>query len=207
MAAVNAMRRPHHFEPPPSSILASRLVNGDDALELNQASFNQLLAESLGNDDSGQPNLGSDISVNLKVIEIILKAGIDVSLRDFVENPFRTDGAQSKSNAQFLTCLEVVRTAIERSPDVLLANTSMTGKREAGVEQPLYVVLIPRLFSSLIPQTSAAGIASIRDTFLTCLRRGDADSKNIVPHNPVVDLVLGCISGKTAIFSPFPHND
>lgn len=196
MAATNGVRRPNPFEPPASSILASRIVNADDAFELNQASFNQLLAESLGNDESGQPNLGSDVSVNLKVIEIIVKAGIDTTLRDIVENPFRSNGAPVESNAQFLSCLEVIRTAIERSPGVLFASTSITGGREHGAPQPLYIVLVPRLISALTPHYSPDCIKATTDAILACVHHAATIALASSQHNPVFDLTLGSILGE-----------
>jgi hypothetical protein len=195
MAATNGFRRSNAFEPPPSSILAARIVGADDALELNQASFSQLLAESLGNDESGQPNLGADASVNLKVIEIVLKAGIDPFLRESVENPFRSNGALSKSETQFTTCLEVVRTAVERSPEVLFAKTSV-GKREEGIQRALLTVLIPRLFSALTPASGPECIRATIDVLLTCTNHGAARFLPSDQNNIAIDLVLGCVSGR-----------
>lgn len=194
MAAVNGMRRPNGFEPPPSSILASRIVNGDDTIELNQASFNQLLAESLGNDEFGQPNLGGDASVNLKVIEIVLKAGVDPALRENVENPFRSTGIQARSNSQFLTCLEVIRTAVTRSPSVLFAKTSTIARGEDVTAQPLYTWLLPKILSALTPQSSPECTEAVKEVLSTCIEQGGLRGLTSSQHNPVGDLLLGCAS-------------
>lgn len=198
MAGVNGARRSHHLDPPPSSILATRIGNADDTLELNQASFDQLLTESLGNDEFGQPNLGGDTSVNLKVIEIVLKAGIDPRLRDSIDNPFQDTGVHTKSVAQFLACFEVIGTAIERSPSVLFTKSSITGRGTNVVEQPLYVWLLPKLISALTPHSSPECIRAIAGVISTCIQREQSRGLT-APDDTVLDFTLGCVSGKLKI--------
>ena len=195
MAAVNGTRRAHHLDPPPSSILATRIVNADDTLELNQASFDQLLIESLGNDESGQPNLGGDTSVNLKVIEIVLKAGVDPRLRDNVDNPFQGNSAHTKAVAQFLACFEVIGTAIERSPSVLFTKSSITGRGTDIAEHSLYVWLIPKLISALTPNSSPECIRAATGVISTCIRKHYSDGLS-GQNDTVLDFTLGCVSGK-----------
>lgn len=204
MAAVNGARRVHHLDPPPSSILATRIVNADDTLELNQASFDQLLTESLGNDEFGQPNLGGDVSVNLKVIEIVLKAGIDPRLRDSFDNPFQSTNVHSKSITQFLACFEVIATAIERSSGVIFAKSSIIGPGTDVVEQPLYVWLLPKLFSALTPSSSPECVRAATGVISTCIWK-EYPSRPRDLNDAVLDFTLGCVSGKCRVLRCAVH--
>ena len=194
MAPTNGAPSMNGFHHPPSSILAARVVNGDDSSDFNQDSFTQLLEESLGIDENGQPNLGSDQSVNHKLICIILKAGIDSFLRDLRENPFQSNGASSKIEAQISCCLDVVRTAIERSASVI-STKSVPEDQTAGVTQvPLYGWLLPKLFRLLVPLVSE----TVRDSVLKAVKAvllADEDTLNGSQGNAVFDFALGCVTG------------
>ncbi|KPI42986.1 Protein kinase rad3 [Cyphellophora attinorum] len=195
MAAVSALgiRRGDAFDPPQSSMLAVRLARNDEPLHLNQASFNQLLEESLGNDENDQPNLGSDVAVNLKVIEIVIKAGVDSHLRTTNDDPFRANGHQLADHTQFLICLQVIKTAVERSPGVLFARTiASTYGKEAG-EVPLYLWLLPRLITALAPSSPSDKDLTVSQLLCTCIQHasGDLSSSN---STGVADFLLGCIS-------------
>ena len=190
MARTNGLHAVNGFHPPPSSILATRVGNGDDALEFNQDSFHQLLEESLGTDDNGQPNLGSDQSINHTLICIITKAGIDPFVRDLKDNPFQSNAAPSEREAQVSCCLDVIRTAIDRSPQVIFVK-SVPEDHVAGEHQvPLYSWLLPKLLSLLVPIVSQGvrdGVLKVVDGMLTA-----DDNKQ---GSAAFDFSLGCVTG------------
>jgi hypothetical protein len=192
MAATSGTRQHGAFDPPPSSILAIRIANQSAVPKLNQASFDQLLAESLGNDENGQPNLGSDVTIILKVVEIVLKAGIEPALVLSNDDPF-SGGPNRAAESQFLSCLEVIRTAIERSPKVLLENTATDGPGSPTI--PLYNLLIPKLLSSFTPHVSRERSAALEQTILACLR-GSVSPGPQALRLVVLEFILGCVSGK-----------
>ncbi|KAJ9633386.1 serine/threonine-protein kinase M1 [Knufia peltigerae] len=141
VAPVLPARQTNAFEPPPSSMLATHVVHGNGVPDFDLDSFNQLLAEALGSDEHGQPNLGADVAVNHKLIRIIFQVGIEQTLD---ENPFQSAVAAGKATSQLKTCLEVLQLAIERSPHVLFVKSQDSGI--PGQEALLYTWLIPRLF-------------------------------------------------------------
>ena len=146
MAPANGVPLMNGFHPPPSSILATRVVNGDDASEFNQDSFNQLLEESLGTDENGQPNLGSDVSINHKLICIIIKAGVGPFLRDLRENPFRSSAASSSTDAQ--SCVALMSFVLLSGNLTRSSSLSLYPKTRLAMERkcPSTAGLSPRSF-------------------------------------------------------------
>jgi hypothetical protein len=194
MAPTNGVRHAIGFEPPPSSILATHVVHGDDSSDLNQASFNQLLEESLGTDENGQPNIGSDVSINHKLICIVIKAGIDPFIRDTKENPFHSNKALSKDDAQFSCCLDVIRTAIERSPETLFSSSAPEGHTRSKNQTPLYSWLVPKLLSLLTsstPENARNGILRLLNVVLVA----DDDVLRGSGGNTLFGFTLGCATG------------
>ena len=194
MAPANGVQPLNGFHPPPSSILATRVGSGDDAFEFNQDSFNQLLEESLGTDDNGQPNLGSDVSINHTLICIITKAGIDPYMRDLRDNPFQSNATPNKTVAQILSCLDVLRIAIERSPQVIFIQSVPEDQTTSQSSIPLYSWLLPKLLSLLIPAVSEG----VRDGVLKVISgvlKADGDSLKGSHDSVAFDFSLGCVTG------------
>ena len=181
--------RSNGFEPPPSSMLAIRMADENDSIELNQTSFNQLLEESLGNDENGQPNLGADATVNLKVVEIVIKAGIDAYLTASQEGPFEVE-VMDKS--QFLICLQVIKTAIERSPNILTARTGAGVYGTRSKDVPLYAWLLPRLVSALMPSSPSDIGLAVSQLIRVCIQ--SPSDRQLGHSDAIADFLLGCIS-------------
>lgn len=155
MAALNGTRRepwPHvngaacAADPPSSSILASHVAsaNGNQLPHFDRESFAQLLDESLGQDEDGQPNLGTDISINHRLICIIVKAGIDTANTNNLDDPF-VRGRDKLDH--ILRCLEVIDLALQRSPDVLHRISGPEDHGAGDESVPLFMWLIPKLLS------------------------------------------------------------
>ena len=132
-------------QPPPSSRIATHLAptNGSTIPHFDPEDFALLLQESLGSDDDGQPNIGTDATLNHKLISVIIKAGIDTI--DLGRNdPFRQD---NEYHDQIQKCLEVIDLAVERTPEALF----LSSKPEDLAENiPLFICFIPKLLSLLI---------------------------------------------------------
>jgi serine/threonine-protein kinase ATR len=190
--------------PPPSSILATRVANGDHYGDFNQASFNQLLEESLGADENGRPNLGNDVAVNHTLICIVMKAGINAFIRDAKENPFQSRTDTAGKEAQFSCCLEVIRTAIERSPDVIHTRSLSDRQSRAVNGAPLYSELLPKLIPLWKENSSAIVKESNIKVFDAVLIADETRFKG-VQRNTVFDFLLGCVSGKSIPMSPCHH--
>ena len=134
--------------PPPSSILATHFapVHGSGSVstlpDFDKNSFDLLLEESLGQDEHGEPNLGTDIGTNHKLISVLFKAGIDRTFGQS-ENPFDAYPI-GRDGLQIQLCLDVIKLAVERSPRVLFVPTPYS-EASPGEEIPLYAWLIPKL--------------------------------------------------------------
>ncbi|KAJ9607992.1 serine/threonine-protein kinase M1 [Cladophialophora chaetospira] len=150
------VRQLNSFEPPPSSILATHVVHGNGVPDFDHDNFNQLLAEALGTDEHGQPNLGADVDVNHKLIRIVFQVGIERALE---ENPFRAAPAAGKGDPHLRTCLEVLQVAILRSPQVLFVKSDLQGTDAATKPCALYSWLIP----TLLPLLASNQADDIRD--------------------------------------------
>lgn len=146
---VNGSTKPQ--EPPPSSILAAHLapVNGSAAsFNFDRESFTQLLKESLGLDEEGQPNLGNDATINHKLIGVIVKAGLDHAL-DQPRDPFVADDEESETALEAHKCLDVIELAITRCPPVVYQLSGENEPREGDRDVPLFIWLIPKLLRLL----------------------------------------------------------
>ena len=167
MAPVLAARHINGFEPPPSSILATHVVNGNGVPDLDRDNFNQLLAEVLSTDEQGHSNLGADVSVNHRLIGIIFQVGIEPALE---EDPFRATSSTGKADAQLQTCLEAIQLAVERSPQVLFVKSDPNGRAGPQQSPPLYQWLILRLLPFIVPSQKAEiqdGVLAVIETMLT----------------------------------------
>ena len=123
--------------------------------DFDKASFDLLLEESLGHDDFGEPNLGTDIDTNHKLISVLFKAGIDRAFGNS-KNPFNAYDA-GRDELQFVSCLDVINLAVQRSPGVLFV---LTTPAELSVHEavPLYVWLMPKLLALLSADQSTRKI-------------------------------------------------
>ena len=180
------------FEPPPSSILITHVVHGNGVPDFNRDNFNQLLAEALGSDEHGQPNLGADVSVNHKLICIVFQVGIERALE---ENPFRPAKTAAEGDRQLRTCLEVLQVAIERTPQVIFVTAGRQGTGAFTNTCPLYSWLMP----TLLPLVASTQIHDVRDAVLELFNTMvEADRKCTTSSSS--DVVLGvfraAVSGK-----------
>lgn len=181
------------FEPPPSSILATHVVHGNGVPDFDRGHFNLLLAEALGSDEQGQPNLGADPSVNHKLICIVFQIGIEPALD---ENPF---GATTigTGESQLRTCLEVLQVAIERSPPVIFVKSDRQGNDVSRKACALYTWLIP----TLLPLIASSQASDIGDAVLCLFESMVGAGTKCAPlscSNVVLAFLRNSISGQYA---------
>lgn len=131
-----------------SALIAAHLAPTDGSTypHFDRDDFALLLEESLGSDEDGQPNLGNDVNINHKLICVIIKAGLNtIDLRS--DDPFREC---DEDLGQIRKCIEVIRLAVEKSPEALfvLSKSEDLGSKAENV--PLFVWIIPKLLSLLV---------------------------------------------------------
>lgn len=170
--------------PPPSSILATHFapVHGNGSVsalpDFDKNSFDLLLEESLGHDEHGEPNLGTDIGTNRKLISVLFKAGID---RTFCqsENPFNAYPI-GRDGLQIQSCLHVIKLAVQRSPRVLFVPAPYS-EASPGEEIPLYAWLVPKLLVLLTTCEELKGSfnENVRGVLAAVLGAGSLCSKPI----------------------------
>jgi hypothetical protein len=154
-------------QPPPSSLIAAHLAptNGSTFPQFENQDFALLLEESLGSDEDGLPNLGTDVALNHKLICVIVKAGLDtIGLGS--DDPFRKrDGDQT----HIQKCLEVIHLVVDKTPEALFVLSESEELRPHAENVPLFVWLIPRLLSLLV--LDAGNSMSIADSIWPLIGR------------------------------------
>ncbi|KAK2760373.1 serine/threonine-protein kinase M1 [Arachnomyces sp. PD_36] len=144
--AGNGFHNKQHGEPAPaSSILAAQLASTQigQEHELNRGTFSQLRQELLGNGEGGQFNLDGNVTDVHNLISVVMKAGLEDGGND---NPFNPRG---EAEGQTLDCLDIIRLAIQKTPQALyeISDPELLGK--PGIYAPLYVWLTLHLLSLL----------------------------------------------------------
>jgi len=181
---------------PPSSILATHIapINGNALPDVDHKVFAQLIEECLGYDEDSNPGVGTDVTINHKLICVIVKVGIDPASTS-PDDPFETPVRDSD---QLTRCLDVIDLAIRRSPLVLYA---LSGPDDLGPEDhnvPLFTWLIPKLLCLLGSSQDAHDSVSSKARFVLCnlvansricpIRQGECDV--------VLTYVANCASGR-----------
>lgn len=147
MAPLNGAEKDDDREPPPSSMLATHVIRGNGVPHLNRDNFILLLEESLSTDEQGHPNLGQDVGVNHKLIQVVLQVGIEPLISHEKDDPFG-NGLRSGRNARHLkSCLDVLQLAIERTPEVVFQAADLFDKNGSRVTLSLNVTLIIKMLA------------------------------------------------------------
>lgn len=182
-------------QPPPSSMLATHFApangnsNGKALPDFDKYSFDLLLEESLGHNDDGEPNLGSDIDTNHLLIYVLFQAGIDRA-SGRMDNPFNAHQT-GRDDLQVISCLDVIKLAVERSPDVLFVLAPPAG-RQSGQDVPLFVWLIPRLLALLTNGEAVEINEKVREVLETLLAAESLCSKAGLECSTVSEFFQAC---------------
>lgn len=134
-------------QPKPHSLIAAHLApsNGSTLPHFNREDFELLLTEVLGSDEDGQPNLGTDVTINHELICVVIKAGLDPIFRPndnpFCEHDHCLDSIQK--------CIQAIDLSIDRTPAVLFIPPKSEGLGQESGNVPLFSWIVPRLLSLL----------------------------------------------------------
>ena len=142
----------HATRLPSTGAIAARLAPTASTTfqETRSHNLSLLLEESLGADEHGQPNLGTDLSLNHKLLSLVLEAGLDQFVAQHVDPSDDSDENQD----QISKCLKLVGLIVEKTPNaLLLPSNSERSSLDAG-EAPIFAWLIPRLLSVLALETA-----------------------------------------------------
>lgn len=151
------------YLPPPSSVavIVQNLKTGNGSARLvDRDIFQQLLAEVLG-PDGGDPTdtagFEDNMSVNYKVVEVVMDAGLSILLQ---EDPFASaEGLLLQAGNSLL----VVRLTIQRSPQVLFCQPPVESGAEAN-RPVLFLWLLPRLFPLLGHRATKTLVGDLLET-------------------------------------------
>ncbi|OAX81796.1 hypothetical protein ACJ72_03863 [Emergomyces africanus] len=131
---------------PASSILAAHLAphlspGPNQRHAISRETFSQLRQEILGQNEGGQSSLEDNITDIHKMICVVIKAGLRPA--------FKARFLGEEMEGQILDCLDIIRLAVYRSPQVLheISDPEILGKNNTCA--PLFAWLIRELFSLL----------------------------------------------------------
>ncbi|KAK5957292.1 serine/threonine-protein kinase M1 [Knufia fluminis] len=173
MARANGISHRRDLQPPPSSMLATHVINGAARPSLSRADFSSLLQESLGTDDEGHSNIGKDVNVNFKLISVIVQIGIDPLISTQENDPFQKRIDQGRSTSELKCCLDVIIFVLQQSPSIIYHDANSAGVAQHDV-LPVYAWLLS-IILSVVAQSSDVEIQKrCGDVVQGCI---DADDK------------------------------
>lgn len=181
---------------PPQSTLAAQLVSHftdgkKHSRNQDEETFRQLLREILGT-ESGQlvraELLETDSDVDCKLIYVIVKAGLENMNPD---DPFNGKFELSRQAADSLTAINFT---IKRNPEVLFVAPQFQGQDPRPIG-PLYLWLLPRLLALMGCLQDSETRDGVLRVFTTLLVTGRKTHVKMVPLNPILKYVKGCING------------
>lgn len=186
----------HQNGEPPASTLAAQLVDNltrakQHSRHQDREDFEQLLqifeAEDQNQDQSrSDPRVAKEESI--KLIDVVIKAGLDVLSR---ENPFEHLRGQ---NQRAIRSLKVVEVTLTRCPDALYANSNT----EAPCTQlpgPVYLWLVPRLLNLTLHQVDVALLTALASTLAAVVSLERRLRSRLARLYPVCRYLQGCIKG------------
>lgn len=158
MAGPNAITNGARFQPPPSSMIATHVINGRGQTNISRDDFAHLLQESLGTDDQGQPNLGRDVLVNLKLLVVIARLGIEPFVSTSKDDPFRKKIDQGKNLSELKCCLDVIALAVRQTPEIVFEDVEPLVDTKTGSSN-VYAWLLP-IILAIITRSSDVEVRS-----------------------------------------------
>lgn len=195
MASLLTASQARGAGPPPSSILATCVVGTREPSRLKSDDFATLIAESLGADKNGEPNIVANVEINLKLLEVMLIAGVLPFIDIQTEDPFRKQPVRGENLEQLKKCIDVINLTIQRTPEVLFEITGSDIHAATGAP-PLHAVLLV-VSASFISQSKDPDLATKSGELLKhCLA---ADEKcSCGGCDSILDLHRQVLSGESA---------
>lgn len=192
MAGSNALTNGGRFQPPPSSMIATHVINGQGQPNISRDDFAHLLQESLGTDDRGSPNLGEDVLVNLKLIVVIVRLGIEPLIEVTDDNPFRVPIDQGRNLSELRCCLDVIELAFRQTPDIVFKDVEALADVQTK-SSPVYAWLLPILLSVVLQSSDVEIHKKCADLLQLCL--GGGKNCSVGDCNSVADYLKDVVSG------------
>lgn len=180
----------------PASTLAAQLVDNLARAKIHpkhqdQEKFRKLLREILdteGDVDEATRVTESNISVNCRLIYVVIRAGLEAS---FDQDPFVRQGDWVK---QALESLLVVGLTLRRCPQVFFS-TLEGCETDLQLDCPLFIWLVPRLLLILVRNEEKNVRQGVLQVFKTILTVEQRDHFNHLKLQSVQKYIRGFVNG------------
>lgn len=169
MSKINGATNGVHAVPPPSSMLASHVADGFKNRNLSRDNFTKLLQESLSDDQNGDPNLGTDVLMNARLVGVVIQVGIEPLLTSKNTDPFRRQIDQGSASDGLKDCLAVLHRVLQRTPGVVHSAIDAAQCPERA-SQGLYAWLLPTVLLVSVHSRDPEKILICQKIILSCLR-------------------------------------
>lgn len=193
MAGPIAITNGGRYHPPPSSMIATHVINGQGQPNITRDQFADLLQESLAVDDGGQSALGEDVVVNLKLVGVVVSLGIEPLIDGPRDDPFRPQLDQGKNLSELQRCLDVIELAFRQSPEIVFRDLEPISSGQSN-SSSVYAWILPILLSVVLQCSTAKIHIKCADLIGLCLN-GDARC-SIGECNSVAEYYKEIVSGK-----------
>jgi serine/threonine-protein kinase ATR len=184
-------------EPPPSTRAAQIVQNltttNGEPQQRDRESFQQLLAEILGNGDGTDAEIGindSDIDGNYKLVDVVTRVGLDVLLRD---DPFsETDPLI----IQAINSIAVIKLTVQRTPFILFYSSSLTPSDNGRPRVSLVWWLLPKLMALMGLPKAVDLQKQLVDLFYFVLDTARKHSGMWKNRLDLYEYIKACVEGK-----------
>jgi len=181
-------------------MLATHVINGSIRPSLSRADFAALLQESLGTDEEGRRNIGKDVSVNFKLISVIVQIGVEPLIFTNENDPFHKRIDQGRNAPELKCCLDVIVLVLKQTPKIIFHDAGSAGIA-LGTVLPVYAWLLVIVLSVVVQTRNVEIHQRCGETLQACL---DADEKcSCGSCGTVVDLFQEVVSGMYTICSGY----
>lgn len=156
--------------------------------------FRQLLREVLGteNEHGGHGALiETDSQVNYKLINVILKAGLDVVAPD---DPF---GGSRELRSQAIESLSAIELTIRRDPAVMIV-ISPFREGDPKPQAPLYLWLVPKMLALISLRSDDAVTAGILQLLEAMLAKERYIQVQTSGKRSILRYIQLCVKGRTS---------
>lgn len=192
MARSNGIVSNRDYLPPPSSMLATHVIGGHGAPKLSRDDFSELLRESLDSKNGGESSIGNNIDVNLKLLSVVVGAGIEPLLNSRAEGPFRKPVDQGRNISELKSCLDVICLTVQRSPETALADIAPNiEKPEDSI--PVYSWILSILLSIITLYSNTDILKSCANLQEACLQADKTCACGAC--GTIMNLTRECLSG------------
>lgn len=181
----------------PQSTIAAQIVqnlstkNGDPQ-PADRGSFQQLLVEILGaeSDQSAENRaFEKDFNVNYRLVCVVIKAGLDVLLS---QDPFITP---ENLLVQASNSVSVIHLTIQKTPQILFFSPTSDVEGSDKFQPPLFVLLLPKIFSLLGHPTANSLQGKLTDLLLLLFEVTTGSSESWKRSGELLRYFRACING------------